>query len=111
MSIEVPHGAMYAFVRFELPHEEGVDVSKMTTEARIKYEASRDSDYCLRLLEETGICVVPGSGFGHMPGRLHFRTTFLPPKSEIAALVEKMKKFHTAYAAGLKSGKRVKTCK
>ena len=101
MTIDVPQGAIYAFVKFELPHSKGIDLAKMTPEARLKYEAARDSEYCLRLLEETGICVVPGSGFGQMPGTLHFRTTFLPPKEDIAALVEMMKKFHSAYTARL----------
>jgi alanine transaminase len=40
---------------------------------------------------------VPGSGFGQLPGTLHFRTTFLPPKDEIESLVKKMKDFHIAY--------------
>jgi aspartate/methionine/tyrosine aminotransferase len=102
MTIKVPQGAMYAFVKFELPYPGGADLEKMTPEARLNYDASRDSEYCLRLLEATGICVVPGSGFGQLPGTLHFRTTFLPPKEEIKTLVEKMKKFHTAYAAKLR---------
>lgn len=29
--------------------------------------------FCMRLLEETGICVVPGSGFGQKEGTYHFR--------------------------------------
>lgn len=29
--------------------------------------------FCLRLLEETGICVVPGCGFGQREGTYHFR--------------------------------------
>lgn len=29
--------------------------------------------FCLKLLEETGICVVPGSGFGQREGTFHFR--------------------------------------
>lgn len=103
MSVGVPQGAMYAFVKFELPHKKDVDFWKMTPEARLKYEASRDSEYCLRLLEDTGICVVPGSGFGQLPGTLHFRTTFLPPREEIKELVEKMKKFHAAYAEKLRA--------
>ena len=102
MTIEVPRGAMYAFVKFELPHPKGVALEKMTPEARLKYEASRDSEYCLRLLEETGICVVPGSGFGQSPGTLHFRTTFLPPREDIHVMVDKIRKFHEAYAAKLK---------
>jgi aspartate/methionine/tyrosine aminotransferase len=96
MTIEIPRGAMYAFVKFELPHT--ADVNKMTPEERLAYESKRDSDYCMSLLEETGICVVPGSGFGQLPGTLHFRTTFLPPKDEIETLVRKMKEFHVNYA-------------
>jgi len=32
-----------------------------------------DAMYCYQLLEETGICVVPGSGFGQKEGTYHFR--------------------------------------
>jgi len=97
MSVEVPQGAMYAFVRFELPAEKDVDVDSMTPPERRAYDGKRDSEYCLALLEETGICVVPGSGFGQIPGTLHFRTTFLPPKEEIEDLVAKLKAFHENY--------------
>jgi alanine transaminase len=97
MSLELPQGAMYAFVRFELPLERGVDPALMTPEDRRAYEAKQDSDYCMALLEATGICVVPGSGFGQQPGTLHFRTTFLPPQEEIEALVKKLKSFHEQY--------------
>ena len=103
MRTDIPQGAMYAFVKFELPHKKSVDIAKLTPGARMKYEAARDSEYCLRLLEETGICVVPGSGFGQLPGTLHFRTTFLPPKDDIRALVEKIRKFHLSYVAKLKA--------
>jgi len=99
MHIKVPTGAMYAFVKFDLPAEDGIHPEKMGEEERLKHEAARDTDYCMKLLEETGICVVPGSGFGQKPGTFHFRTTFLPPKDEIKALVEKFGKFHTAYTA------------
>ena len=103
MHCHVPQGAMYAFVRFELPHAPGKDPSKMLPAEREAYEAARDNEYCLRLLEETGICVVPGSGFGQAPGTLHFRTTFLPPKQDIQALVDSMRKFHTAYSVSLRA--------
>lgn len=33
--------------------------------------------YCMKLLEETGICLVPGSGFGQKDGTYHFRYTTL----------------------------------
>lgn len=100
MTIQVPEGAMYAFVKFELPHTE--DVAKMSPEQRLAYDTKRDNDYCMALLEETGICVVPGSGFGQLPGTLHFRTTFLPPKDEIEDLVKMMKEFHMRYSNKLK---------
>ena len=95
LSVDIPQGAMYAFVRLTLPP--GENTSTMTTEQRLAYEEKRDTQYCLALLEQTGICVVPGSGFGQMPGTFHFRTTFLPPKAEIKELVVKLKTFHERY--------------
>ncbi len=72
-------GAMYAFPRITLPP--GVT----------------DDEYCLALLEETGICVAPGSGFGQDPGTAHFRTTILPPMSELEAVVSRLAAFHVAF--------------
>ena len=72
-------GAMYAFPRIALPP--GVT----------------DAAYCLALLEETGICVVPGSGFGQLPGTCHFRTTILPPVDEIETVVRRLGEFHAAF--------------
>jgi alanine transaminase len=101
LSLDVPQGAMYAFVRFELPDEPGIDRAAMSKEQRLAYDAKRDNDYCMALLEETGICVVPGSGFGQIPGTLHFRTTFLPPVDEIREFVTKVKDFHLRYVERL----------
>ncbi len=103
MTIDIPQGAMYAFVKLELPHT--ADVSKMSPAEQLAYESRRDNDYCMALLEETGICVVPGSGFGQLPGTLHFRTTFLPPRDEMEALVEKMKVFHGKYVEQITKSK------
>jgi alanine transaminase len=47
----------------------------------------------------TGICVVPGSGFGQRDGTYHFRTTFLPPEDEIDEVTARMSRFHTAFMA------------
>jgi len=33
--------------------------------------------YCMKLLEEEGICLVPGSGFGQKEGTFHFRLVWL----------------------------------
>jgi aspartate/methionine/tyrosine aminotransferase len=101
MSVESPQGALYAFVRFELPAEPGMDPAAMDEERRREYEAARDSAYCMALLEETGICVVPGSGFGQEPGTLHFRMTFLPRAEDIEGLVGALKGFHERYVDAL----------
>ena len=103
MSLEIPQGAMYAFVKLDFPPEPNIDIRSMTKEERCVYESKRDFDYCLALLEETGICVVPGSGFGQLPGSFHFRTTFLPPYEELTDFVRLLKDFHLAYMGRLKS--------
>ncbi len=72
-------GAMYAFPKIVLP--KGVT----------------DDEYCIALLEETGICVVPGTGFGQAPGTWHFRTTILPPMEKIEAVVKKLAEFHRSF--------------
>jgi aspartate/methionine/tyrosine aminotransferase len=74
-------GAMYAFPRITLPP--GVT----------------DGDWCMALLEQTGICVVPGSGFGQAPGTWHFRTTILPPLDQIEQVVERLGRFHREFTA------------
>eukprot|EP00899_Mesostigma_viride_P028026 jgi/Mesvir1/8408/Mv12647-RA.2 len=53
-------GAMYSFPRFTLP-------DKAIAEAK-RHGKAPDVFYCLRLLEETGISTVPGSGFGQKSG-------------------------------------------
>ena len=70
-------GAMYAFPRLSLPPKAVAAAEEMGRPA--------DFFYCLRLLEATGVTVVPGSGFGQADGSWHFRTTFLPPESDIDA--------------------------
>lgn len=102
MSSDIPQGAMYAYVKFELPNPKGIDVDKMTPSEKLAYESKRDSDYAMALLEETGICVVPGSGFGQLPGTMHFRTTILPPKKDVEELIEKIKVFHKKYSESIK---------
>jgi alanine transaminase len=51
-----------------------------------------DAYYTLRLLEQTGLCTVSGSGFGQKPNSWHIRTTFLAPGVE--DYVRRLKKFH-----------------
>nr|XP_025843297.1 alanine aminotransferase 1 isoform X5 [Vulpes vulpes] len=56
-----------------------------------------DMFFCMRLLEETGICVVPGSGFGQREGTYHFRMTILPPMEKLRPLLEKLSQFHAKF--------------
>ena len=70
------NGAMYAFPSIQLS-------AAAIAAAGAKGQAP-DLFYCLALLEETGICCVPGSGFLQKPGTYHFRTTFLPPEEKLA---------------------------
>ncbi|MFN7957150.1 MAG: aminotransferase class I/II-fold pyridoxal phosphate-dependent enzyme [Holophagaceae bacterium] len=72
-------GAMYAFPSITLP------------------PGRSDFDYALALLEKTGICVVPGSGFGQAEGTAHFRTTILPPTEKIQKVVDALGEFHRNY--------------
>ena len=58
-------GSMYLFPTINLP----LKAVKAAEEAG----KSPDEFYCLQLLDATGICVVPGSGFGQKPNTLHFR--------------------------------------
>ena len=56
-----------------------------------------DAFFCIELLDSTGICVVPGSGFGQKEGTYHFRTTFLPPESEMDSVIERLTIFTTKF--------------
>ncbi|GAB2250022.1 hypothetical protein Droror1_Dr00013381 [Drosera rotundifolia] len=82
-------GAMYLFPRIRLP-EKAIKAAEATKKAP-------DAFYALRLLEETGIVVVPGSGFGQVPGTWHFRCTILPQEDKIPAVVERLKEFHKKF--------------
>ena len=53
-----PQGAFYAFPSIELKND--------------------DSHFISELIKETGVVIVPGSGFGQKPGTKHFRVVFLP---------------------------------
>jgi alanine transaminase len=81
-----PQGSMYLFPTITLPAK--------AAEAAQAEGRTPDEFYCMRLLEATGVCVVPGSGFGQKPGTLHFRTTFLAPGTEWVTTIVK---FHNEF--------------
>lgn len=53
-----------------------------------------DVFYAFALLEKTGICIVPGSGFGQQPGTFHFRTTILPQPEKLKEMLGNFRTFH-----------------
>jgi alanine transaminase len=89
ISCQKAEGAMYAFPKITIP-------TKAVAAAQTK-GISPDALYVLELLENAGICVVPGSGFGQRDGTYHFRTTFLPPEGKMDDVSERVKKFHNDF--------------
>lgn len=88
-------GAMYAFPQIFLP-QGAVEEAK-------KRNQTPDAFYCFQLLETTGICVVPGSGFRQKEGTFHFRITILPKIEEMTDALERFKEFHLAFLARFKN--------
>lgn len=85
-------GAMYAFPTVQVPPK--------AIEAAKEQGTTPDNLYALSLLEMTGICVVPASGFGQKKGRVGFRTTFLHPDTvrAIDLFAQHHKKFTEEYS-------------
>lgn len=72
-----PGGTFYAFPRLEI--------------------AQSDNHFVHELLRATGVVVVPGTGFGQMPGSKHFRVVFLPPEEVLARAYERLGEFFASY--------------
>ncbi|XP_078280570.1 alanine aminotransferase 2-like [Rhinoraja longicauda] len=84
-------GAMYSFPRIDIP-------PRAIAAAQAAGQAP-DMFFCMKLLEETGICVVPGSGFGQLEGTHHFRMTILPQTEKLKVLLTKLKCFYLDFVA------------
>lgn len=56
-----------------------------------------DFDYCMQLLETTGLCTVNGLGFGQKPGTHHLRIAFLPPAEMLQEVLPQWIEFHNRY--------------
>lgn len=80
-------GALYLFPKITL--------SDNAIQAATKAGKEPDTFYALQLLDETGICVVPGSGFGQKEGEWHYRLTCLCPGVE--EYVGKLERFHNSF--------------
>ncbi len=72
-----PEGAFYAFPKLEIKND--------------------DAHFVAELIKETGVVVVPGSGFGQAPGTKHFRVVFLPQEEKLIKAYESIGKFMLKY--------------
>lgn len=70
LSCVVPQGAFYAFPRLEI--------------------GLSDAELCERVVRETGVVLVPGSGFGRLAGEGHFRLVFLPPEEVLSRALDRI---------------------
>ncbi|KAI9182878.1 alanine transaminase [Blastocladiella emersonii ATCC 22665] len=89
VSCERAEGAMYLFPRIHLP-------AKAEAAAKAAGKPA-DAFYTLALLDATGVCMVPGSGFLQEPGTWHFRSTFLPPEDQLDEFISKIGTFHAQF--------------
>ncbi|KAL5225370.1 hypothetical protein ABZP36_012009 [Zizania latifolia] len=95
MSCSKAEGAISVFPSVRLPPQAISAAEAMNTEP--------DAFYALRLLESTGIVVVPGSVFGQVPGTWHFRCTILPQEEKIPLIISRFKAFHEAFMEEFRS--------
>lgn len=87
-------GAMYAFPRVDFPPK--------SIQAAKRAGQSVDLFYAYRLLEECGVCIVPGSAFGHKPGAYHFRATILPQTNKLKEMLRRFETFNRKFMAKYK---------
>lgn len=77
ISCVAPQGAFYAFPRL--------------------LNAKNDSHWCAELIKQKGVVVVPGTGFGQVPGTSHFRLVFLPPENILEKAYKAISEFNNSY--------------
>ncbi|KAI9472925.1 pyridoxal phosphate-dependent transferase [Zychaea mexicana] len=84
-------GSMYLFPRIRLPPKAIAKAAEL--------KVLPDAFYADQMLEATGVCVVPGSGFAQKEGTWHFRSTFLPPEELFDDFCGNLRKFHADFMA------------
>jgi alanine transaminase len=85
-------GAMYAFPSITFPK----GLIKEAQEQNIQ----PDYFYCIKLLENTGLVTVPGSGFGQKEGTYHIRlTNLICPKEDLMKTLNKIEEFNETFFA------------
>lgn len=89
VSCNAAEGAMYVFPRLYLPKKAQIAAGEAGMKA--------DVFYTRRLLDSTGIVMVPGSGFGQVPGTWHVRCTILPSEENFGAIIDRLTTFHKKF--------------
>ncbi|KAI9349973.1 pyridoxal phosphate-dependent transferase [Pilaira anomala] len=89
VSCQSAQGSMYLFPQ--------VTLSDKVAEAAKKENMAPDAYYSHAMLEATGVCVVPGSGFGQKDNTWHFRSTFLPEEHLFDKFCSDIEKFHADF--------------
>ncbi|XP_024368499.1 alanine aminotransferase 2 [Physcomitrium patens] len=82
-------GAMYVFPRLDLPER--------ALKAAGAVGMLADVFYTRRLLDATGVVMVPGSGFGQVPGTWHVRCTILPAEEKLPGVIDRLTTFHQRF--------------
>ncbi len=77
ISCVAPEGSFYAFPRL--------------------HNITNDAHWVSELIKETGVVVVPGSGFGQVPGTSHFRIVFLPQENILEKAYKAIALFNEKY--------------
>jgi len=72
-----PEGAFYAFPKLNIKNS--------------------DNHFVAELIKETGVVVVPGTGFGQAPGTKHFRVVFLPQDDILEKAYKNIGEFYNRY--------------
>jgi len=72
-----PEGAFYAFPQVDIKND--------------------DNHFIAELIKETGVIVVPGTGFGQKPGTKHFRVVFLPQEEVLEKAYKNIGTFYQKY--------------
>jgi alanine transaminase len=89
VSCQPAQGSMYLFPQITLPNK--------AIEAAKQVNIAPDAFYSHAMLEATGVCVVPGSGFGQKDNTWHFRSTFLPEEHLFDDFCTNIENFHAQF--------------
>ena len=94
MKTNPSNGAMYLFPKIEIPEKAIEAASKTIVNGK---PVKPDMLWAMELLDNTGIIVVPGSGFGQVPGTYHYRITFLPEPEIMDDVIERLTNFQNHF--------------